>query len=361
MAEREPSRAAPLDDQQETGLSGICPDAGPPFAEDEIRPDGLMAGQAARFAADMARLMQHAGEFVEVPCPACGSPRSRRVFEKYGVGFVTCIECETMFVNPRPTPDLLAEYYSTSENYRYWNEHIFPASETARRDKIFRPRVQLVADICERYGVPTGALLEVGGGFGTFCEEMVGLGLFSRVVVVEPTPGLAQTCRCRGLEVIEEPIENASFEAGSVDVVVSFEVIEHLFEPRAFVGACAAMLAPGGVFLLTCPNAKGFEIEILHELAGSVDPEHLNYFHPQSLSDLITSCGLEVIEVQTPGRLDAELVHKKALAGDLDLSERPFLKRVLVDEWESLGQPFQAFLAGSLLSAHMLVVARRPE
>ena len=51
-----------------------------------------------------------------------------------------------------------------------------------------------------------------------------------RVVAVEPTPDLAKTCRAKGLEVIESRIEDAK-GLGVVDVIASFEVIEHLFDP----------------------------------------------------------------------------------------------------------------------------------
>ena len=60
---------------------------------------------------------------------------------------------------------------------------------------------------------------------------------------------------------------------------------------------------------------------------------------------------------QTPGRLDAEFVREAALKGDVRLD--PFLHRVLVEEWERLGWPFQTFLAEQGLSSHMWLVARR--
>ena len=67
-----------------------------------------------------------------------------------------------------------------------------------------------------------------------------------------------------------------------------------------------------------------------------------------------------MIEVTTPGRLDVELVRKAALAGDFDLSGQSFLRRVLSDEWESFGGPFQEFLAEHGLSSHMWLTARKP-
>lgn len=318
-----------------------------------------MAEQAKRFAADVARLLARKAEFVEVPCPACGGVETRPAFQKHDLDYVVCQRCTTMFINPRPTPAVLEMYYSTSENYAFWNEYIFPASEAARREKIFRPRAEQVAAICERYGVRRGTLLEVGAGFGTFCEELRSIGLFQRLIAVEPTPGLAATCRGRGLEVIEKPIEHVDLQGTPVDVVASFEVMEHLFAPGDFVQQCARVLAPGGLFIATCPNGQGFDVATLGTLSNTVDPEHLNYFNPESLSALVSAHGFTVLEVHTPGKLDAELVRKRVLAGEFDLSGQPFLQHVLIDAWDKVGAAFQGFLAANQLSSHMWLVARR--
>ncbi len=326
--------------------------------ETDIRPDHLMDEEAATRMNDMRRLLGRRDEFVSVACPACGARVGRPVFTKHELTYVACGDCETLYVDPRPSPTVLADFYANSENYRYWNTYIFPASEAARRDKIFRPRAERLLDICRRNGVHTDALLEVGAGFGTFCEEIIRLGAFRRVVGVEPTPDLAATCRRRGIEVIEAPIEDVTLTE-SFDVVASFEVIEHLFAPVDFVRRCSDLLRPGGLFVLSTPNVKGFEISTLGPLSGSVETQHLNYFHPTSLSRLVEAHGLLVLEVQTPGKLDAELVHKKALAGEVDLGGQPFLRRVLLDEWQRLGGPFQQFLAEHGLSSHMWLVGKR--
>ena len=106
-------------------------------------------------------------------------------------------------------------------------------------------------------------------------------------------------------------------------------------------------------------NAKGFDIVTLGALSGAIDPEHLNYFHPASLGALLESEGFTVLETQTPGRLDAELVRKAVLDGRADLSGQPFLQRVLIDEWEAQGERFQDYLVEARLSSNQWIVAKR--
>ena len=142
------------------------------FKESDIRPTQLMQEQAKRLAADIERLLKYKSDFVTVTCPACNSANSSKIYEKYGVQFVICKKCETVYANPRPRPEHLEEYYRQSENYVYWNKYIFPASEAARRENIFKPRVQKVIDICRQFDIQTNTLLEVGAVFVIFCEEI---------------------------------------------------------------------------------------------------------------------------------------------------------------------------------------------
>jgi SAM-dependent methyltransferase len=330
------------------------------LSETEIRPDHLIAEQAELHLADVNRLLKHKSEFVDAPCPACGDTASRDVWYKYDLAFPICASCGTMYMSPRPTPPLLEMFYATSANYHHWNRHIYPASEEVRRNKIVRPRAERIAAIAAEHGVQTGTLLEIGAGFGTFCEEVMRQGVFNEVIAIEPTPDLADTCKKKGIRVIPLPFEHVELQSEHVNVVVSFEVLEHLFCPRDFISTAYHVLAPGGLLVLTCPNGQGFEIVTLRDLSTTNAFEHLNYFNPNSLPLLVQDCGFEVIEVATPGRLDAELVRKCALSGGLSLEGQPFLKRVLIDEWDRLGVPFQRFLADNCLSTHMWLVARKP-
>jgi 2-polyprenyl-3-methyl-5-hydroxy-6-metoxy-1,4-benzoquinol methylase/ribosomal protein S27E len=331
------------------------------LSEKELCPEKFLAGQKQAFARDIERLKARSNEFTTVPCPACGNADSPVIFKKFSFTYRSCPQCQTLYMNPRPTPDLLAEYYANSENYRYWAEYIFPASEKSRREKIHRPRLLRVLEYCQRHNVPTRTLLEVGPGFGTFSSLVMESEQFNRVVAVEPTPEMAAACRSRGVEVFPHRVEDLGKCIGAMDVAVAFEVVEHLFEPRAFIEAMAAQLSPNGLLVLSCPNGLGFDISTLGPRSLAVDAEHINLFNPESLSHLVANCGFEVLEVSTPGRLDAEFVREAVLAGKYRLADNPFLRLVLIDEWPRLGEPFQAFLAENGLSSHMWLAARKLE
>ena len=325
-----------------------------------IRPPELIEDQKVFLRVDLGRLLSRYGKFVFVTCPACGEGKYTTKFEKNGIHYVECKSCETFYVNPRPPSDVLDWFYNNSSNYAYWNNVIFPTTEETRRKNIFVPRVDHLIGLCSKYEVEKKSLLEVGSGFGTFCEELKTRNIFERIVAVEPNADLAKTCRGKGIEVIEKPIENIQLGREDLfDVVANFEVIEHLFSPAKFVDSAVSLLKPGGLLMLTCPNGKGFDVETLGTVSNTVDHEHLNYFNQKSIGILLESKGLEVLESSTPGVLDAELVRNKILSGEFEISNQPFLKKVLIDEWDRLGGSFQDFLVEQGLSSNMWIVAQK--
>ncbi len=331
------------------------------FKETDIRPGHLQDKAQKLFESDLKRMLEYKNKFVNVKCPACNSDDTKDMFVKYEMQFVMCCKCDTVYINPRPTPEILDIYYLQSELYEFFKKHIFPFSEEVRKEKIFKPRVERLLQICKKYKVKNDLLIEVGPGFGTFSELVNKNGYFDKVIAIERTPDMAASCRERGIEVIEKPIEEVDFKDNLAQVVASFEVIEHLYYPKDFVDKCFNIIEKGGLLILTCPNSKGFDMQTLGKFSHTYDGEHLNYFTPNSLSILLEKCGFEVCEIMTPGELDAELVRQKVISNEFDIYSHPFLKQILIDKWKEVGSIFQQFLQDSKLSSHMWIVARKKD
>jgi len=330
------------------------------LTEEQIRPQSMMRDKRACIEHDRDYLLDRMDQFVRVCCPACGGADSHLAFTKNGFTYERCAACETVLMNPRAGADLMAAFYRQSKNYAYWNKHIFPATEQSRRQHIFKPRADALIDLCSRFGAGTESIMDVGAAFGTFCNEIRDRCFFDQVIALEPTPDLAATCVKRGLETIESGIERIALPSASLDVITAFEVIEHLFDPFDFVSRAARLLRVGGLLVLSCPNVEGFDVAMLGCRSNTIDHEHVNYFHARSIKNLLNRAKLEVLEVTTPGKLDAELVRSAANEGRISLDGQPLLSRVLLKEWERLGGPFQRFLSQNGLSSHMWACARKP-
>tara|TARA_Y100000739_G_C20603578_1_gene464254 strand:- start:805 stop:1830 length:1026 start_codon:yes stop_codon:yes gene_type:complete len=329
--------------------------------EAELCPPALLREQERTFARDIKTLLiNRINEFVTVSCPACCNDSSILEFSKFELEFRRCLKCRTIYMSPRPTALVLADYYQNAESYKLWAQEIFPASEQSRREKIHIPWFNMITGYCEEHDISRGTLVEIGAGFGTFSQVAQDAGWFEKVIAVEPTPSLAAECRRRGLETLNLRVEELSSYSFSADVIVSFEVIEHVFAPIEFVRQIKACLNPGGLLVLSCPNGEGFDIATLGIESLAVDAEHVTLFNPSSMRLMLENEGFEIINISTPGRLDAEFVRQAALENRIDLTDTPFLNRVLMEEWEELGWPFQTFLAENGLSSHMWTVAQIP-
>ena len=162
--------------------------------------------------------------------------------------------------------------------------------------------------------------------------------------------------RKENLVLLKKKIEDV-FLKEKFDVIVSFEVIEHIFNPKSFIKKIHSLLKKNGSVFLSCPNGKGFDVEILKEKSQSVDTEHVNLFNPKSIEILLKKNNFKVLEIFTPGRLDAEIVRDEVLKGSIKLGD--FLNKILIDEWDKLGWSFQKFLAENNLSSHMWVCAKK--
>jgi 2-polyprenyl-3-methyl-5-hydroxy-6-metoxy-1,4-benzoquinol methylase len=325
------------------------------FAPDDIRPAALEEGKAREIARDMEWLASRRGAFVAVPCPACGT-EGRSSFEKFGFSFKECPACRTVYMSPRATPEIMSEFYRRSTNYAFWDKYVFPASRDVRKRKIFKPRVDRILALCSEHGVETGAAMDVGAAVGMFCETLRDTGRFSRVIALEPNFAQADTCRHLGLETLEMDFFQLERLDSLLNLITAFEVIEHLFSAAEFLHRCHRLLAPGGMIALTCPNQLGFDIQTLGVDSQSFDVEHVNMFNPAALTSLAERSGFEVLECTTPGEMDASIVRDAMMAEEVSLRD-PFLREVLINQWDRLGGPFQEFLKANGLSSHMWLVA----
>ncbi len=84
---------------------------------------------------------------------------------------------------------------------------------------------------------------------------------------------------------IELPIADAS-----VDVVVNFQVIEHLWDQPQFIAECLRVLRPGGRLLISTPNRITFS----PGRDTPLNPFHTRELNAAELTELLVDGGFEV-------------------------------------------------------------------
>jgi methionine biosynthesis protein MetW len=168
--------------------------------------------------------------------------------------------------------------------------------------------------------VPRGArVLDVGcaGGYlAVALREERG----ASVVGVEAAADAAETARRRGVDVVcgsvEDPVVLASLR-GPFDAIVCGDVLEHLADPWRALGALAALLRPGGVAVVSLPNAAHWTVRrallrgrFPREDHGLFDRTHLRWLTRRDARELVTGAGLEIVAerfTQAPLPLEARV------------------------------------------------------
>jgi SAM-dependent methyltransferase len=103
---------------------------------------------------------------------------------------------------------------------------------------------------------------------------------------------LEQASERLGIETVWGDVEEGlPFEDGRFDVVVAGELLEHLADPAAALASVDRVLAPGGRFVGSVPNA--FRLKSRLRFAAGRHPEtdatHLQLFTPAALRALLAS------------------------------------------------------------------------
>jgi hypothetical protein len=289
-------------------------------------------------------------------CPACdasGDP----AFSKHGFEYELCPKCYTLFVNPRPIAEAFARYYTDSPSSKFWASTFYKETAAARREKLWKPKARSIREAMERYQAVTHAVIDIGGGYGLFAEEMRDLS-GQTITVIEPAPHLAEVCREKSLPVIEKFIEKVV--AGDLPpgrkAFVSFELFEHLHSPAAFLGHIKGLMNTGDLLIFTTLSGAGVDIQALWQNSKSVSPpHHLNFLNPSSIRILLERLGLQVLDVTTPGKLDVDiLVNNQALIKDR------FWRTFVASASEDDKRQWQNLIAESGWSSHMMVACRKP-
>jgi 2-polyprenyl-6-hydroxyphenyl methylase/3-demethylubiquinone-9 3-methyltransferase len=94
------------------------------------------------------------------------------------------------------------------------------------------------------------------------------------------------------------------------DAVLALEVIEHLYDPRMFVGRVRECLRPGGIFVLSTPY-HGYLKNLVIALSGKFDAHfsplwdggHIKFWSRRTLTALLEENGFRVEAFRGAGRL----------------------------------------------------------
>jgi 2-polyprenyl-3-methyl-5-hydroxy-6-metoxy-1,4-benzoquinol methylase len=202
-----------------------------------------------------------------------------------------CRACGLARSAPAVAIDRIETLYRDVEDPDYF------ASEGERRAQ-FREALESL----ERRGLarPPGRLLEVGSSVGLFLDEARRRGW--DVVGIEPSRWAAQSAVHQGLEVFNGTLDEFDSGGDRFDVVASWDVLEHLEDPRGALARAYDLVVPGGLLVFTTVNLGGLGRRIFRGRWPWFMRMHLHYFTRESLACMVRDAGFELVSARTEAK-----------------------------------------------------------
>jgi 2-polyprenyl-3-methyl-5-hydroxy-6-metoxy-1,4-benzoquinol methylase len=109
---------------------------------------------------------------------------------------------------------------------------------------------------------------------------------------------------------VEKDLSPDPFQAESFDLVVSTEVVEHLYHPRQLIQNAFRLLKPSGHFIVRTPY-HGYVKNVVLVLSGKLDNHfgalwdggHIKFWSRETLSGFLTEKGFTDLRFVGTGRV----------------------------------------------------------
>jgi len=185
-----------------------------------------------------------------------------------------------IYANPVPAQYASGEYYDTTAADYY----LTPAKlESDYADVRFERELRLFRNYCTR-----GAVLDVGCSSGAFLHQArKRFPADYEVLGIDASGPALDYAASRGVPVLRGNFLEQAFGTRRFEAVTFWAVLEHLFEPKAFVEKAWSVLKPRGCCFVLVPNMKSLAVRLLGGRYRYIYPQHLNYFTAATLEKLM--------------------------------------------------------------------------
>lgn len=193
-----------------------------------------------------------------------------------------CVVCDLEFYSPMYAGE--SDFYEQlSKNSWYYEENKWEFDEAIHR-------------LSANKNIET--LLEIGCGAGFFLEKVTN---YYKTHGIELNQNAVKICEAKKIDILPENLENIERK---FDAIVSFEVLEHLPNPKFILQRICELLSPGGILILAVPNPSSYIKEFDHILLD-MPPHHVTRWSQKTFEYITTQFSIQLVGISNePLRYD---------------------------------------------------------
>ena len=228
---------------------------------------------------------------------------------------LACIECGLIYFSPAFFGD--ATFYSKLSQHDWYYE-----SDKWEFDRA----IELVQKMRPK------SILEIGCGAGEFLQKISSGVEYS--LGLDFNEAALTTARQKGLNVRNEDVRNLN---DSFDMIVLFEVLEHLESPYDIMTAIKSKLNPGGTLIIAVPNPDGY-LKDMGVVLLDMPPHHNTGWKKETFDYLANKLGMQILSYETE---PLRYVHYQGLISSLiQQGSKSFLLKKVQQVLARLFTPF---------------------
>ena len=252
----------------------------------------------------MTSLLTQLSNRETVPCGLCGTQRSHPLFDIKGFTIVRCESCDLVYTNPRLKKEVLPQVYD--EKYFKSDDSLVHGYEDYALDqpaiqRTFQKRWELMSRFIQK---KKGRILDVGCAYG-FLLDLVRKEGWGTKGLDASSHAVQFAQQKLKLDVEKSDLTSFSFPPNSFDVVVMWDVIEHVPNPIQTLQSTYDVLKPGGILSLITPDQGSLSARLMKQkwVEYQKPDEHLYFFSKKTMDDLFRKTGFKRVWRGTAGKI----------------------------------------------------------
>lgn len=229
-------------------------------------------------------------------CHICSSTEVDVYCEKNRHTLYRCTVCHFIFVYPIPKNlgAVYGEGYFHDAGGQEFGYSDYDSDKEPMRH-IFEQYLDIFATFSKRK-----TILDIGCATGYFLDLAKTRGW--KTYGVEISEYAAQEAQSRGHTVHVGELPNLLIKE-KVDIVTLWDVLEHVDDPRAYLKAVHALLHDGGYLAInTVDTSSVWALLMKKRWHLIVPPEHIHYYAPNNLKQLLTETGFVTRDIRKVGK-----------------------------------------------------------